>query len=143
MPEWRSLCTERPNLLLEGSEESTEGVLLFLAPYLRKPVLWKPSQVPFVNPTGECGAFVLQNVAALDREGQSDLFRWLDEADRRTQVVSTTSQPLFPLVARGLFDEALYYRLNVVLLCVDSSTADALAEGLSDGPVDVTASAPS
>jgi hypothetical protein len=28
--------------------------------------------------------------------------------------------PLFPLVVRGLFDEALYYRLNVVLLRIDS-----------------------
>ena len=129
MPEWRSLCTERPNLLLEGSEESTEGVLLFLAPYLRKPVLWKPSRGPFVHPTGECGALVLQNVAALGREEQSDLFRWLDDSNGQTQVVSTTAQPLFPSVARGLFDEALYYRLNVVLLCVDSSSADALAEG--------------
>jgi hypothetical protein len=129
MPEWRSLCTERPNLLLEGSEESTEGVLLFLAPYLRKPVLWKPSRGPFVYPTGECGALVLQNVAALGREEQSDLFRWLDDSNGQTQVVSTTAQPLFPSVARGLFDEALYYRLNVVLLCVDSSSAGALAEG--------------
>lgn len=123
MPEWRSLCTQRLNLLLEGSEESTEGVLLFLAPYLRKPVLWKPSQAPFAHPTGECGALVLQNVAALGREEQSEVLRWLDDSSGRTQVVSTTAQPLFPLVARGLFDEALYYRLNVVLLCVDSSSA--------------------
>jgi len=129
MPEWRSLCTERPNLLLEGSEESTEGRLLFLAPYLRKPVLWKPSHAPFARPTGECGALVLQNVAALGREEQSALLRWLDDSNGRTQVVSTTAQPLFPLVARGVFDEALYYRLNVVLLCVDSSSADALEEG--------------
>lgn len=128
MPEWRSLCTERPNLLLEGSEESTEGVLLFLAPYLRKPVIWKPSQAPFAHSTGEWGALVLQNVAALSREEQSALFRWLDDSNGRTQVLSTTAQPLFPLVGRGLFDEALYYRLNVVHLCVDSSSADALAE---------------
>jgi transcriptional regulator of acetoin/glycerol metabolism len=65
----------------------------------------------------------------LNREEQSALFRWLDESNQRTQVVSTTAQPLFPLVGRGLFDEALYYRLNVVHLCVDSSSADALAEG--------------
>jgi hypothetical protein len=126
-PEWGSLCRERHNLLLEGPEESTEGVLLFLAPYLRKPVFWKPSQAPFARATGECGALVLQNVAALGREEQSELLRWIDDSSGRTQVVSTTAQPLFPLVKRGLFDEALYYRLNVVLLCVDSSGADALA----------------
>jgi hypothetical protein len=125
-PEWRSLCRERHNLLLEGSEESTEGVLLFLAPYLRKPVFWKPSPAPFTRSTLECGALVLQNVAALGRPEQSELLQWLDESNGRSQVVSTTAQPLFPLVGRGLFDEALYYRLNVVLLSVDSSSADAL-----------------
>ena len=31
-------------------------------------------------------------------------------------IVSTTAHPLFPLVARELFDEALYYRLNITLL---------------------------
>jgi hypothetical protein len=122
-PEWRSLGRQRHSVLIEGSDESTDGVLLFLAPYLRKPVLWKPSEAPYSRPTGECGALVLQNVAALSRPEQSELLRWLDESDGRTQVVSTTARRLFPLVERGLFDEALYYRLNVVLLCVDSSSS--------------------
>ena len=58
---------------------------------------------------------------ALDRHEQAALLRWLD-ADRK-QVVSTTAQPLFPLVARGLFDKALYYRLNVMLVSIDSTGA--------------------
>ena len=47
--------------------------------------------------------------------------RWLENSIDQKQVVSTTVQPLFPLVERGLFAEALYYRLNVMLLCVDAS----------------------
>jgi hypothetical protein len=120
-PEWDSLCTTRHNVLLEGPDESTDGAVHFLAPYLRRPVVWKPSEAPFALPAGECGALVLQNVAALGRQEQSDLLRWLDGASERKQVVATTTQPLFPLVVRGLFDEALYYRLNVVLLSVDST----------------------
>ena len=120
-PEWRSLCTQRPNVLLEGSDESTESMVLFLAPYLCRPVLWKSSHAPFALPTGECGALVLQNVAAMGRQEQAELLQWLDSPTERKQVVSTSGQPLFPLVGRGLFDEALYYRLNVIRLCVDSS----------------------
>ena len=47
---------------------------------------------------------------------QAALLRWL-EGDRK-QVVCTTAQPLFPLVDRGLFDETLYYRLNIARVAV-------------------------
>jgi transcriptional regulator of aromatic amino acid metabolism len=40
---------------------------------------------------------------------------------RPEQVISTTVHPLFPLLASGLFDEALYYRLNVVFLSIDAT----------------------
>jgi transcriptional regulator of acetoin/glycerol metabolism len=60
---------------------------------------------------------VLRNVSALDGHGQAALLRWLDAG---RQVISTTAHPLFPLITRGLFDEALYYRLNVTLLSTDS-----------------------
>ena len=120
-PEWRSLCAQRPNVLLEGSDESTESVVHFLAPYLCRPVLWKASHAPFARPMGQCGALVLQNVAAMGRQEQAELLQWFDSSKERKQVVSTSGQPLFPMVGRGLFDEALYYRLNVIRLCVDSS----------------------
>ena len=120
-PEWVSVCARRHNVLLEGSDESTESAVLFLAPYLCRPVVWKPPHGPVALPSGECGALVLQNVEALSRSEQTELLRWLENATDRKQVVSTTVQPLFPLVERGLFDEALYYRLNVMLLSVDAS----------------------
>jgi len=77
--------------------------------------------MPLELPTGECGALVLGNVCALDRHEQAALLRWLDVG--RKQVVSATAQPVFPLIARGLFDEALYYRLNVMRLSIDSTGA--------------------
>src|SRR5574339_281604 len=109
-PDWVSLCTRRPNVLLEGSQDWTDTLALFLVPYLRRPVVWKRSEA-FAPPTEECGALVLQNVGVLGPEAQSNLLRWLDRSDERKQVVSTTEDPLFPLVQRGVFDEALYYRL--------------------------------
>jgi len=39
----------------------------------------------------------------------------------------TTERRLIGLVARGLFDETLYYRLNVMLLRVGSKNAAGLA----------------
>jgi transcriptional regulator of acetoin/glycerol metabolism len=42
------------------------------------------------------------------------LFEWLDSTSSGTQVVSTASAPLLPLVEAGAFDDALYYRLNTV-----------------------------
>ena len=43
----------------------------------------------------------------------------------RKQVVATTAHPLFPLIARGLFDEVLYYRLNITLMRIDATGAPA------------------
>ena len=120
-PEWRSVCTWQHNVIIEGPEHATESVLLLLQPYLRTPAIWKRAPMPPEPPTDQCGALVVQNVSALDSNEQAALLRWLD-ADRK-QVVSTTAQPLFPLVASGLFDKSLYYRLNVMLVSIDSTGA--------------------
>ena len=120
-PEWRSVCTWQHNVIFEGPEHATESLLLLLQPYLRTPAIWKRAPMPPELPTDQCGALVVQNVSALDSDEQAALLKWLD-ADRK-QVVSTTAHPLFPLVARGLFDKALYYRLNVTLLSIDSTGA--------------------
>jgi transcriptional regulator of acetoin/glycerol metabolism len=69
---------------------------------------------------------VLQNVSALSAHDQATIGRWLDT--HRTQLISTNPQPLFPLIALGLFDEALYYRLNVMLLGVGLAPPSRLEE---------------
>jgi len=123
--EWRSVCTRHHCMLIEGPESVTETVLTLLKPHLRAPVVWTGSQSPFEFPADPCGALVLRDVTALGRQEQLRLLAWLNAPRDRTQVVSTTAHPLFPWVVRGHFDEALYYRLNVIRLRVDSKAITA------------------
>ena len=119
--EWHSVCTRQHNVMFEGPAQATKGVLRLLEPHLRAPAIWKAARTPLEIPMDECGALVLQDVSSLDRREQAALLRWL--GDGRTQVVSTTEHSLLPLIARGVFDEALYYRLNLTLIMLDSTGA--------------------
>jgi hypothetical protein len=60
---------------------------------------------------------VLRDVHGLTPADQLELLDWLELAEGRTQVVSTSSTPLLPRVHSGEFIDTLYYRLNTV--CVD------------------------
>jgi transcriptional regulator of acetoin/glycerol metabolism len=120
-PEWLSVSTRQHNAILEGPEHAAEDLLLLLEPSLRTPAIRKRAPIALELPTEGCGALVLRNVSELDRDEQAALLRWLDA--ERKQVVSTTARPLFPLIAKGLFDEALYYRLNITLMRFDSTGA--------------------
>jgi Sigma-54 interaction domain len=117
--EWRCVYTTDHNVLIEGPDAAMEAILLVLEPRLRRPVMRKRSQAPFEAPTGEVGGLILQGVAALRPEDQAGLLAWLDRGGSRARILSTTEQPLFPLVAASLFDAALYYRLNVMLVRVE------------------------
>jgi hypothetical protein len=118
--EWLSVCTAHHNVLLEGPDRSTDDALLLLRPHLREIVDWKQPGVPLELPTSEVGTLILQDVGSLDAGEQKRLLTWLAASAQDTQIVSTTACSLFALVRRGLFDEALYYRLNIVLLDVNS-----------------------
>ena len=107
------------NLLLEGVKTSTAPVLHLMAPNLRAPVTWKRSGAPFELPASEVGALILEDVDGLSPVEQTRLHRWI-EAKPRTKIVSTTAYRLFALVEHGHFDVELYYRLNVILLPLDS-----------------------
>jgi len=117
--DWSSLYSARHNVLLEGPDAATDAVLLLVERHFGESIYWRRPSAPLELPAGEVGAVILQSVADLGAEKQGRLFRWLDDhPNPRTQIVSTTAQPLYPLVARGLFDRGLYYRLNVILLHV-------------------------
>jgi hypothetical protein len=118
-PEWHSVSTRQHNAIFEGPEEATDDVLRLLQPYLRTPAIWNRAPMPLEFPAHGGGALVLRNVCALDRHEQAALLKWLEV--ERKQVVATTTEPLFPLVAMGRFDEALYYRLNLMLMKIDST----------------------
>jgi DNA-binding NtrC family response regulator len=69
----------------------------------------------------EIGTLIVDEVAWLTMQEQTQLLEWLEAASPRPKVISTSSQPLFSRVERGLFAEPLYYRLNVIRMPVDSS----------------------
>ena len=103
----------RCNVLLEGPGASTEATLARLMPHLRGIVQWNPLTVPLDLPRRRVRNHV-RDVSEL--QGSR---RFLTGGLRRradTPRSSTTVKPLFSSVKRGLFDERLYYRLNVLLL---------------------------
>jgi hypothetical protein len=110
------VCEGRYNLLLEGPEASTNAALLLLQPHLIGIVHWKQWTAPLELPPRTVRTLILENVDGLSATEQRNLLTWMAAADTRIQIVSTTTQSLFPFVAQGLFDERLYYRLNTVFL---------------------------
>ena len=63
---------------------------------------------------------ILREISTLTPSEQSQLLDRLNAAPGHTQLVSTSSEPLFAHVEAGRFAEALYYKLNVVLMRVGS-----------------------
>jgi hypothetical protein len=113
------------NVLLEGPAAATDAALLLLQPHLRDPLIRNPPHSPFELPEGMTGSLILRDVAALAAGDQARLLAWLRGPGLGAQVVSTTERPLFALVAQRLFDAALYYRLNVLLLHVGPTSSSA------------------
>ena len=116
--EWRML-KERPHtVLFEGPVAATDAVLLLLQPHIRETIAWNRPHVPITAHNGQTGVLIVREAAALSGDDQKQLLDWLKTEGSRAYVVSTTERSLFALVAAGLFDETLYYRLNVILLPV-------------------------
>jgi len=116
------LLREHPcNVLVEGAGNATDAVLCRLQRHLREPIVWYQPPAPLDLPGGETCALILRDVATLSRHEQRRLLEWTGERGSRTRIISTTPRPLFALVASGLFDAALYYRLNVMLLRVSAA----------------------
>ena len=107
----------RSNVLVTGSEEVVENLLDMLLPDLREPIgRWRPGEQLLLPPPALIGTMIFQDVGEMPYADQCELLSWLTGAARRTQVLSTTEEPLLPAVERGDFIEALYYRLNVITL---------------------------
>jgi hypothetical protein len=111
----------RTNVLVVGGSEATRIVLDMLRLDLRGPVLkWRPGQ-PLELPTrGRAATMVLEDLTRLTDDEQVRILRWLDEVVGQIRVVSTTTVPIWPRVARGEFNDVLYYRLNTVYVDVGS-----------------------
>jgi hypothetical protein len=109
----------RVNMLLVGPGDVVEKALETLAPSVRTPVAsWRPGE-HFVLPlTTSIGTMIFRNVDALGLAEQRLLAEWLERVAGRTQVVSTVTAALMPLVESGAFLDVLYYRLNTIYVDV-------------------------
>jgi hypothetical protein len=106
------------NVLVVGPNPVVKNVLNLVAPDAR----WDTAvqcqggrlQLPLVSsrPT----LLVVYDVDALTAAEQRTLLDWLEAASTRTQVVSTASVPLLPLVQAHAFNDTLYYRLNTIYI---------------------------
>lgn len=114
--EWDAVFRERCNVLLEGPASPTAEMLSAMRPHLRPPI-WEYIPSGAAVPQPQEGTLILLEVARLSTSQQAELLRWLDDGPGRSvQIVSTSSEPLFPFVETRTFDADLYYRLNVVLI---------------------------
>lgn len=111
----------RVNLMLLGPDHVTRDVVDALSPRSRQPVIVAHPGEPLVlAPIDQVGTMILHDVGAFGLADQRRLLDWLDGAAGRTQVISTTSRPLLPLINAGAFFAALYYRLNSLYVDLSS-----------------------
>jgi len=113
--------TLRPNVLIVGPVAKSEATVAAIVGALSTPVRnWTPD-VPLPSPA-DATTIVIRDIATLSLSFQQ---AWLARLNaphaRHQQIITTSSIAVFPLVARGVFLEELYYRLNTVLLDVRKS----------------------
>jgi len=113
--ELRILRLTKTNALLLGPSVATEAALdLLTADRAERVWFWTPAQSIRVS---ERAIVVIRDVGVLTPYVQAGWLAALERLPRaRAQVISTNTFSVFPLVARGLFLDALYYRLNCVLV---------------------------
>ena len=117
VPDWDLLTDADCNVLFEGSRHATELLVALLLPCLTGPIAWRRASEP-LKLAPACRTLIVEEVGTLCADEQATLRDWLEHRDERMQVVSTHEEALLPLVTHGLFDERLYYRLNVLLVHV-------------------------
>jgi hypothetical protein len=112
--------TPRLNLLLIGRGTTVSRVLETILLNKRDPITaWLPGSPLVLPPIVQTGTLILCEVGSLEHDAQRRLHEWIERAQGRTQIVSTSEAPLLPRVHAGTFLDALYYRLNTV--CIDDS----------------------
>ena len=107
---------QRPSLMVLCGRRKPEAVVESLTTLCGPPVhrCRIPGQLRL--PQTKHGTLILSDASALSLVQQIELHDWLNSSRGLVQVVSVTSQPIWPLVEEGRFLEGLFYRLNVVTL---------------------------
>src|SRR5919197_981361 len=104
------VCLRRMNLLLIGAAPGIDALVTRIRSLAENPIA--VCALPGALTLPNAGSLLLRDVAALTRNQQQTLLRWMNERRRRVQIISASSQRLFSQVAAGLFSDQLYYRLN-------------------------------
>jgi Sigma-54 interaction domain len=113
-------CRRRlPNLLLIGPDTAMRPYLdrLMASPSVRA----CDSAAPHL-PRETVQDLVVRDVERLTRDGQEQLVDWLNGPGFHTRIVATSGTSLYPMVERGEFSDALYYRINMMILRLDEPT---------------------
>jgi Sigma-54 interaction domain len=113
--DWEALVATRVNTVVVGHEDDALGVWTAVWPTLQKPIYWVDAD-RLSLPRQSSGTLILQDAHALSASAQQQVFDWLDRDAHATRVLTATPHALYPLVENGTFLEALYYRLNMLLL---------------------------
>lgn len=113
--EWDCLTRSRLNALLIGPRHVTGRLVRSVRSHLAHPIIRVFPHMPLVLPRADqVGTIILEDVGRLDMAAQRYLLDYLEGAVPRTRMIGTSTIPLLPMVAAGIFDGALYYRLNLV-----------------------------
>jgi sigma-54-interacting transcriptional regulator len=106
------------NVLVVGPNPIVKNVLGLVAPDARRDtaVQCQGGRLQLPQVSSRPTVLVVHDVDALTAAEQRTLLDWLEAASTRTQVVSTASVPLLPLVQTHAFNDTLYYRLNTIYI---------------------------
>jgi hypothetical protein len=113
-------ATHRPNLLITCDEAIPDAVIGQLQELCSAPIHRIALPGRLTLPAFGSGTLVLHDVSELTLTQQVALYDWISHGRSGVQVVSITRAPLRSLVARGLFLECLFYRLNTVCVVATS-----------------------
>lgn len=111
----RCFTSYRPNVLVVGAEPQV-AQLLHILMQLALPPIVSYRAGDGALPARGAGTLIVRDADRLKREEQAAIFGWLTYAPTRIQVITNTTVPLFPLVIRRRFSDALFYRLNEMCL---------------------------
>jgi hypothetical protein len=122
--EWSVIRRTNLPVLFVGPAASVKPALARLRPHLGGPVsYWRPA-VATEPPSTTRGALVIWDVDTLDGEQQQRLLAWMAGRGANVRVVSIAERPVFPLLRRKVFLDALYYRLNALYVTLEDGLDD-------------------
>jgi hypothetical protein len=114
----------KANVFVVGDDDAVARFITALSPSLATPIVVRPRGERLqLSPTfPPVGTIVVYDVDTLTPDEQHALYRWM-AGNGATQIVSTASKFLQPMLQAGAFNERLYYRLNVLTIDLTSPVA--------------------